>query len=178
MYVTPEKFLSASKASVETALAIVEAQFTAVEKVAAVNAASAKASFHDAAEHVRSVLSAKDAQELVQINAAAAQPSIEKAVDYARSVYDATAQAQTSLVKALDAQTSELNKAFGTTLEAFAKNSPVGSEALMSAMKSSLAMFNAAYDNASKFAKQTTNAIDHQFANATQATRAAAKRRA
>lgn len=177
MYVTPEKFLSASKASVETALAFAEAHFAAVEKVAAVNVASAKASFHDAAEHVRSVLAAKDAQELVQINSAAAQPSIEKAVDYARSVYDATAQAQANLVKALDAQTTELNKAFGTTLEAFAKNSPVGSEAMVGAMKSTLAMFNAAYDNASKFAKQTNSAIDHQFTTATQATRAAAKRR-
>ena len=176
MYVTPDKFAATSKAGVEATLAFVQTQFVAFERLAALSLNTAKEAFEESAEHMKSLLDAKDPQELAKLNQAYAQPALEKFASYGRSVYDLAAQTQTQLTKLVESQAAEVNKTFAATLDNLAKNAPAGSDVAVNAFKSALAAANSAYDNISKAAKQAAEVVEVNFANATGA--AKAKKRA
>ncbi len=163
MAINQENLMSAGKAGVEAGIAIAQAQFAAMERLAALNMNTAKATFADASEHVRSVLNARDPQEFGKLNSAAAQPAVQGAVAYAKSVYDVATQAQANVVKIVEAQGTDLNRAFASTIDAMAKNAPAGSDAAINAFKSTFAAFNFAYDGWSKIAKQTVEAAESNF---------------
>jgi len=175
MYTTPENFFSASKVNVEAALAIAQAQFAVVEKLAALNLATAKAAFEEAADHMKASLEVRDPQELAKLNSSLAQPGLEKAVAYARSVYDVTSQAQANVAKVLEAHGAELNRTVASSIDGIARNAPAGSDAAINVVKSAFAAFNTAYDGMSKVAKQASEVVEVNFANAANATRAAAQ---
>ena len=88
MYVTPEQIQAANKSSVEALLAVANAQFSAFEKLATINASAVKHAFEDSIANTRALLSAKDVQEFVSLQNAFAQPAIEKAIAYSKSVYE------------------------------------------------------------------------------------------
>jgi len=139
---------------------------SAVEKLAALNLATAKSLFEDTTEQVKALAVAKDPQELVKLNSSFAQPAVEKAVTYGKSVYDIAVQTQASFTKVAEANVAELNKAFVTLLDTAAKNSPAGSDAAVTAMKSALAAVNSAYDSIQKVAKQAAEVVEVNFAAA------------
>ena len=60
MYVTPEQIQAANKANVETILAVANAQFAALEKLANLQAGAMKSAFEDSIANTRALLSAKD----------------------------------------------------------------------------------------------------------------------
>src|SRR5687767_11058024 len=88
MYITPEQMTASSKAAVEAFLGLAKAQFAAFERLSAINMTAARAALEDGAGYTRTVLGAKDLQEVANINAAAAQPTLEKVLAYSRSVYE------------------------------------------------------------------------------------------
>jgi phasin family protein len=169
MTAMPENFIAAGKAGFEASIAIAQAQFAAAEKLAALNITSVKAGFEDASAHLRSVISTQDPQDLIKLNSGVAQPALQKAVSYAQSFYDVATQAQANVAKIVEAQTAEMNRAFASTIDAFAKNSPAGTEGAVNMMKSSFAAFNSAYDGWSKMAKQTADVGQANFAEVAKA---------
>lgn len=171
MYVTPEKIAASGKAGVDTLLAFANAQFAAFEKFAELNLNAAKATFEEAAGHVKALAEAKDPQEYAKLNTAFAQPAMDKAVSYGKHVYDIAAQTQASMGKIVEAQAAEANKAFTTLLDTVSKNAPAGSDPVVTAMKTALAAVNGAYDNISKAAKQAAEVVEVNFNAATQKTR-------
>ena len=85
MYVTPEQIAAANKAGVEAMIGFCSTQFSAIERLSALQFNAAKAAFEDSVSHVKSLASAKDVQEFISLSTAAAQPSLEKAVAFSRS---------------------------------------------------------------------------------------------
>jgi phasin family protein len=168
MYVTPEKIAATNKAGVDAVLALASAQFSAIEKLAALNISAARNAFSEVSEHVKSLAEAKDAQELIKINTAFAQPNLEKSVAYGKSVYDIAAQTQATVTKLAEGHAAEINRAFVTLLDSVAKNAPAGSDPMVTAMKTALAAVNSAYDNMTKAAKQAAEVVEVNFAAATQ----------
>ena len=88
MYVTPDQIQTANKASVEAFLAVANAQFSALEKLANISAGAFKGAFEDSIANTRALLGAKDMQEFVALQNAFAQPAMEKAIAYSKSVYE------------------------------------------------------------------------------------------
>src|SRR6476619_4305881 len=76
MYVPPEQIQAASKANVETFLAVANAQFAAMEKLATLNATAVRTAFEDSIANTRALLGAKDVQEFVGMQNTFAQPAI------------------------------------------------------------------------------------------------------
>ena len=167
MYVTPDKFAASSKAGVDATITLVQTQFAALERFAALNLNVAKSVFADSAEHFKSLLEAKDPQELAKLNSAFAQPALEKVAAYSRSVYDLASEAQAHVTKLAETQAAEFNKSIATTLDTLSKNAPAGSDVAVNAMKSAMAAANSAYDNITKAAKQAAEVVEVNFANAT-----------
>jgi phasin family protein len=169
MYVTPDKFAATNKAGVEALLGFAQAQIGAIERLAQLNIESTKEALSDSAEHVKSLLEAKDPQELMKLNAAYAQPALAKAVTYSKSVYDVTSQTQATVTRLIEAHAADMNKAIVTFLDNMSKNAPVGADAAVSAVKTALAAANTAYDSISRVAKQAAEVVEVNFTNAANA---------
>ena len=88
---TAEQLLAAQKANVETLFDLTNKAFEGMEKLVELNLQVAKTSLGEAAETTKTVLSVKDAQELMSLQAGLLQPAAEKAAAYSRHLYDIAA---------------------------------------------------------------------------------------
>ncbi len=170
MYTTPEQLAGANKANVETLLTMANTAFASAERLAALNLNTARTLLEDSVNNAKSLLAAKDVQELVGMQTALAQPAFEKAVAYSRSVYEIATQTQEEFSKIFDSQYVEMNKNVSTVLDKAAKSAPAGSDVAVAAVKSALAAANSAYETMNKAAKQVAEMAEANVAAATSAT--------
>jgi phasin family protein len=175
MYVTPEQIQAANKATVEALLAVANTQFTALEKLANIQASAVKSAFEDSVANTRALLSAKDVQEFVTLQNSFTQPAIEKAIAYSKSVYEVATEANAELSKVAERRVAEWNENLVTLLDKVSKNAPAGSDVAVAAVKSMLAAANSAYDNLTKVAKQATEIAEANVAAATETVKGLAK---
>lgn len=170
MYTTPEQFAGANKANVETLLTIANTAFASAERIAALNLNTARTLLEDSVNTAKTLLAAKDVQELMGMQAALAQPTFEKAIAYSRSVYEIATQTQDEFSKIFDSQYVEINKNVSSALDKAAKSAPAGSDVAVAAVKSALAAANSAYETMNKAAKQVAEMAEANVAAATSAT--------
>ena len=170
MYTTPEQFAAANKNNVEALLTMANTAFASAERLAALNLNTARSLLEETVANAKSLLSAKDVQELMSIQASLAQPSVEKAVAYSRNVYQIASQTQEEIGKILEAQFAEVNKNVTSALDNAVKNAPAGSDVAVAAVKSAIAAANSAYDSMTKAAKQVAEIAEANVAAATSAT--------
>ena len=175
MYVTPEQIQTANKANVETILAVANAQFAALEKLATLNATAVRTAFEDSIANTRALLGAKDVQEFVGLQNAFTQPAIEKAIAYSKSVYEIATEANSEFTRVAERRVAEWNENFVSLLDKVSKNAPAGSDVAVAAVKSMLAAANSAYDNMNKVAKQATEIAEANVAAATETVKGLAK---
>jgi phasin family protein len=175
MYVTPEQIQAASKSNVETFLAVANAQFAALEKLATLNATAVKNAFEDSINNTRALLGAKDVQELVGLQNTFAQPTMEKVIAYSKSVYEVATDANAELSKVAERRVAEWNENFVSLLDKVSKNAPAGSDVAVAAVKSMLAAANSAYDNMNRVAKQATEIAEANVSAATDTVKGMAK---
>lgn len=171
MYVTPEQIASANKAGVEAVLGLASTQFSALERLSALNISATKTAFEEGMGRAKALLNAKDVQEYLALNASASQPSLEKAIAYSRSLYEVAAQAQGEIAKFMETRAAEFNKNLVGMLDKFSKNAPAGSDVAVAAVKSALAAASTAYDSFNKAAKQASEIAEANFAAATTPTK-------
>jgi phasin family protein len=170
MYTTPEKLASANKANVETLLTLANTAFASAERLAALNLNTARTLLEESVSNAKSLLGAKDAQDLVGLQSSLGQPAVEKIAAYSRSVYEIATQTQEEISKVFEGQFAELNKNVASALDIAAKNAPAGSDVAVAAVKSAIAAANSAFDSMSKAAKQVTEIAEANVAAATNAT--------
>ena len=170
MYSTPEQFAGANKANVETLLTIANTAFASAERLAALNLSVARTFLEDSVNTAKTLLAAKDVQELASMQSALAQPAFEKAVAYSKSVYEIATQTQEELSKIFDSQYVEMNKNVSSALDKAVKTAPAGSDIAVAAVKSALAAANSAYETMNKAARQVAEMTEANVAAATSAT--------
>ena len=168
MYVTPEQIQAAQKANVEALLAVANAQFAALEKLANLNASAVKSAFEDSIANARALLGAKDVQEFVTLQNSFAQPAVDKAIAYSKSVYEVATEANSELTRVGERRVAEWNENFVSLLDKVSKNAPAGSDVAVAAVKSMLAAANSAYDNLNKVTRQATEIAEANVAAATE----------
>ena len=134
MTTTPEQFVAANKANVETLLTLANTAFASAERIAALNLNTARAVLEDTVASAKALLAAKDVQELFALQSSLAQPVVEKAVAYSRSVYEIASQTQEEVSKVFEAQVAEANKTFAAALDKAAKSAPAGSDVAVAAV--------------------------------------------
>lgn len=170
MLTTPEQLAAANKANVEAMLTLANTAFASAERFAALNLNTARAVLEDSVNNAKTLLGAKDLQEVISLQATLAQPSVEKAVAYSRSVYEISAQTQEELSKMIEAQFSDFQKTVAGLLDKAAKSAPAGSDVAVAAVKSAIAAATSAFDNMNKAAKQVAEIAEANVAAATNAT--------
>jgi len=175
MYVTPEQIQSTSKANVDALLSLASTQFSALEKLVALNTTVFKGAFEDTIANARALAGAKDVQEFLSLQASFAQPAIDKVITYSKSVYEVTAQTNAEFSKVAEKRVAELNDNFVSLLDQAVKNAPAGSDVAVNAVKQMIAAANSAYDNLTRAAKQATDIAQANVVAATETAKNFAK---
>ena len=166
---TVEQVVASHKANLETLYGLTTKAFEGVEKIVELNLTASKAAMSDANAHAQSLLSVKDAQELLALQSGLLQLLAEKAAAYSRHLYDIASGTAAEFTKSFEAQTAEAQKKFMNLVDSAAKNAPAGSEAAVAIVKSSVAAANNALESIQKAAKQASEIAEANF-NAVAAT--------
>ncbi|MDE2418859.1 MAG: phasin family protein [Burkholderiales bacterium] len=178
---TVEQVVAAQKANLETLFGLTNKAFEGVEKIVELNMTASKAALSEVADHSQSVLSVKDAQELMALQQSLLQPLAEKTAAYSRHLYDIATATGAEFTKAAEAQATDAQKKFAGLVDSAAKNAPAGSESMVAMMKSSVAAANNALESVQKAVKQATEVAEANFnavaSTATAATKQASKKR-
>jgi phasin family protein len=170
MATTITDLLELQKTQLDAWTAVTHSLFAATEKLVTLNMAASKAALADASASGQSLLSARDAQELVALATGATQPGLEKVVGYTRNAYGIATGMSSELTKIVEAQLSEGNRKISEMIDLAARSAPSGSEPAMSLFKTAFAAANTAFDTASKAARQATEWAESNFTAAASAT--------
>jgi phasin family protein len=160
---TAEQMLAAQKANVETLFGLTTKAFEGVEKLVELNVTASKAALVEAAETTQSLLSVKDAQELLALQAALFQPLAEKTSAYSRHLYDIATVTGAEFNKQFEGQVADVQKKFLAVVDNAAKNAPAGSETAVAVFKSAVAAGNNALESVQKAVKQATDVAEANF---------------
>lgn len=160
---TAEQILASQKASIETLFGLTTRAFEGVEKLVELNMTASKAALVEAADTAQSVLTVKDAQELLALQASLFQPLAEKTAAYSRHLYDIAAGTGAEFGKTFEAQASDAQKKFLAVVDNAAKNAPAGSETAVAVFKSAVAAGNNALESVQKAVKQATDVAEANF---------------
>lgn len=178
---TVEQVVASNKANLETLFGLTNKAFEGVEKIVELNLTASKAALAEANAHAQSLLSVKDAQELLALQSSLLQPLAEKTAAYSRHLYDIASSTGAEFSKNFEGQAAEAQKKFMGLVDSAAKNAPAGSESAVAIMKSSVAAANNALESVQKAVKQATEMAEANFnavaATATNATKQTAKKR-
>lgn len=135
---TPEQLAAAYKANIETLFGLTRQAVEGVEKLVELNLQATRTALRDAADQSEALLSAKDAQELLQRQAALLQPLAEKTIAYSRQLYEIAASTQGAFAAAAQQQANELQAKVQAVTDNIARNAPAGSEAAVQAMRNAV----------------------------------------
>nr|WP_250207989.1 phasin family protein [Curvibacter sp. CHRR-16] len=178
---TVEQIMAAHKANLETLFGLTNKAFESVEKVVELNLATSKTALNEVAGHTQTLLSVKDAQELLALQSSLLQPLAEKAAAYSRHLYDIASTTQAEFSKVAESQTAEAQQKFANFVDSTSKNAPAGTETAVAILKSSVAATNNALESVQKVIKQATEMAEANFnavsSTATQTTKAATTRK-
>lgn len=176
---TPDQFIAAQKATLETLFGLTAKAFEGVEKLVELNMQVARTTLAEAADTAQAALAVKDVQELMSLQASLLQPAAEKAASYSRHVYDIVSSANAEAGKAAEAQVADTQKKVLALVDTAVKNAPAGSESAVAMMKSAVTAANNAFETVQKAAKQATEVAEANFTtltnSAVKATQNAAK---
>jgi phasin family protein len=178
MFAFPDQFVALHRQSLESAQAIALASFAGFEKLTQLNIQAAKASLEEGVQKGVSLLDTKDVRAFADSLADSTQPANDKFTAYAKHVYEIASETGTEISKVVEKQFSEGNRQLTAAIEAAAKNSPVGSEGVVTLVKSAVSAANATWDQVNKASRQVVEMTEANVANATNAARVATKRKA
>jgi phasin family protein len=181
MNITPEQYVAAQKAQLETLFGLSQTAFEGMEKLMALNLQVAKASLTEAADTSQALLSVKDAQELMALQSSMLQPGTEKMAAYSRHVYDILTGTSAEVTKVAEANLADGQKKVLAMVDTAVKNAPAGTESAVALVKSAVAAANNAVESMQKATKQATEVAEANFqamtSTAVKASQTAAKAR-
>jgi len=172
---TVDQVMASHKASVETLFGLTHKAFEGVEKLVELNVTASKTALSEAAGTAQSMLSVKDAQELLALQAGLFQPLAEKTAAYSRHLYDIAAGTTAEFTKTCEAQSTDAQKKFLALVDSASKNAPAGSETAVAMFKSAVAAGNNALETVQKAVKQAADVAEANFAAVTNTAVSAAK---
>ena len=174
---TVEQVVASHKANIETLFGLTSKAFEGVEKIVELNLTASKAALSEVAGHTQSMLSVKDAQELLALQSGLFQPLAEKTAAYSRHLYDIASGTGGEFTKAFEAQAAAAQKQFASLVDSAAQNAPAGSEQAVAMMKGAVTAANTAFESVQKAVKQATDLAESNLAAVSAAAPKAGKKK-
>lgn len=181
MNLTPEQIVAANKSNLETLVGLTSKAFAGVEQLIELNMAAAKSALSDSHSNSQTVLSVKDAKDLLSMQASMFQPLAEKMVTYNRHLYEIATSSSQDVGSVVQEQFAKSQQLYQEVFENMAKNAPAGSETAVAAFKTAVSAGTSALESVQKAVKQATDMVDSNVksmsANAMGAAKSASKKK-
>jgi len=177
MTLTPDQVLAANKANLETLAGLTSKAFAGMEQLIELNMSAAKAALSDAQHQTESLMSVRDAQELMSLQAQMFQPLAEKAAAYNRQLFDIAQSTGGQIGQVVEGQVGQAQAAVEALVKNLTQNAPAGTEAASQALKAAVAAGNTALSSVQKAVHQANEMIQANVSQMAQAVPAAAKAR-
>ncbi len=160
MNLTPEQIVAANKSNLETLVGLTSKAFAGVEQLIELNMAAAKSALSDSHTNAQTVLSVKDAQDLLSMQASLFQPLAEKMVTYNRHLYEIASSSGQDASSVVEAQFAKSQQLYQEMFDNMSKNAPAGSESAVAAFKTAVSAGTNALESVQKAVKQATDMVD------------------
>jgi phasin family protein len=165
-----DQFVNAVKASVETQVAFFNAltasNIAAIEKLTELNMSTVKVTTEESAVITKQLISSQDAKEVHAILSALPQSILAKATAYNSHVADIGSASHTELIHAAEQRLATMGGKLSSLIDQASKDMPAGSENSVAVAKAVIASASAGYEQLSKNALWTTEAVASQASNA------------
>lgn len=183
MFPIHDQMSVATKASLEANLAMYTAltakTLESVEKLFNLNISAVKSSLEESSTAARQMLAARDTEEFLSLVRGQAKPNVSKAIAYGGNLFSIAQSMQSEFSGAAEAQLSAVSRKVNELVEQATSKAPAGSEALMAAVKSAFGNAGNGYEQLTRTAKQTMDALEANMNSAlNQFTQAAAPAKA
>lgn len=148
------------KTQLDVANAYGAALMQATEKLTQLTSDHSREFLAQGADIARTLMGAKDPQELAKLTANLSQPQAEKLVSFAREAYTIARSTGTELSRILEAQMSEGNRQVIAAIDTLAKAAPAGSEQALEILKNAVSVATTGADTLAKAAKQAGETVE------------------
>lgn len=175
MFATPEHVSALNVSTLDTALQFAKISVDATERLFNLGIDAGREAANEAAKSSKAYGDVKSFQDLLASQSKVAEISVEKAVALSKTFYEVTQKAQKEVASIFESKLSEFSKALTSNLEIALQSAPVGADAAVSALKSSVAAGTAAFDSMTKAAKQAASMAEANVQAAVEAATPRAK---
>jgi len=167
MYKANEQFAEINKAGYANAMKLASLSLEKAERLAKLNLQAAKIALEQGVEAANTVAGIKDVQEFVAVRAKLTEAGVQSALGYSRGVYQIASETQADISALAEEAWAAYTKGVAAWVEKAAKDAPAGSDAAVTALKSTVAATTAAFDQFSKATKQVVSFADASVRAAT-----------
>lgn len=175
-----EPITAAQKASLDTSLELLNTALEGFRKLVELNLQVVKSTLAESQDNVRETLSGRHPQEMVALQARLMQPTADTIQSYSRQVFAIFAATQAEIAKVTETQYEAHNRRVQTLVDNLEQSAPVGSEAAVAALKSSITATNTLYETVQRSARRAIEAgesnLNAAVAAASKATQHAVER--
>ena len=158
-----EQIAAAQKSNLDTSWALANTVFEGFQKLVELNLQAVKSTLAEGRDNVGKTLPANDPQDLVAMQARLIQPTAEKIQSYSRQVFAIVAATQTQFSKLAETQYQAHNQRVQTLVDNVARGAPVGSEAAVAALKSTITATNGLYETVQRASRQAVEVAESNF---------------
>jgi phasin family protein len=148
------------KTQLDVANAYGAALLQATEKLTQLTTDSSRDFLAQGADVARTLMGAKDPQELAKLAGSLTQPQAEKLASYAREAYSIARSTGTELSRILETQVAEGNRQVIAAIDQLAKSAPAGSEQVLDLLKNAVTVASTGADTLAKAAKQAGETVE------------------
>ncbi len=170
MFPIQDQISVATKANLESNLALYTSlankTLESVEKLVGLNIAAIRASMEDTTAATRQMLAAKDPQEFLSVVSAHSAPNFEKAIAYGNHLIGIAGAAQAEFTKVAEAQIAQVSRKVADFVEEAAKKAPVGSDNMVTIVKTAIGSANNGYEQLTKTARQAVDVMESNLTTA------------
>jgi phasin family protein len=160
---SPEQIIAAHQVNREMSWGLAKVAFDGFQKLVELNLQAGRSILAESHDHVRKPPSADDPQALAALQARLIQPTAEKVQSYSRQIFAIAAAAQTEFAKLAEAQYEAHNHRVQTLVDNIAQRAPVGSEAAVAALKSTINATNGLYKAAQRTSQNAVEVAESNF---------------
>jgi len=160
---SPEQIAAAQKSNLDTSWALANMAFEGFQKLVELNLQAVKSTLAEGRDNVGKALPANDPKDLAALQARLIQPTAEKIQSYSRQVFAIVAETQTKFATLAEAQYRAHNQRVQTLVDNIAQSAPVGSEAAVAALKSTITATNGLYETVQRATRQAAEVAESNF---------------
>jgi phasin family protein len=160
---SPEQIAATQKANLDTSLGLANTALEGFQKLVGLNVQAVKSMLFESQDTARNVLSVKDPQELAALQARLMQPAAEKIQSYSRQVFAIVAATQTEFAKVAEAQYEAHNRRVQALVDHLGQSAPVGSEAAVAALKSTITATSTFYETVQRTTRHAVEVTENNF---------------